>query len=301
MAMISTLIKRTWPVPSVAGSAEQRAFDLGFYNGFGAGTAQGNRRLAELRREFGCVPLPPESLRRRAGGDPDRDKFLGTGQAIYGDLKRLAAIGGKPFSEARAICDFGCGCGRVTRFSRAGGGVIAGIDIDTEAIAWCRVNLSELGTFMAAPHAPPLALPDGAFDLIFAVSVFTHMAPPLGEAWLRELNRLLSADGVLIVTVLNEEVMGVILPEGVEMIRAEGVSYPAKPSADGLPGFHGLTFHSPAYVQDRWSQLLSVAGYFPKSIAGFQDAVVCRKRHGRDLNRGERPAASAAPPSHRVR
>ncbi len=268
----------TPPLSNATGSVEPEAFDLGYQKGYASGSAQLEEQLAELRRSFNCWPVPPANLRQRVSGDPDRDKFLGIGQTVYGDLKRLAAVGDKSFAEATRICDFGCGPGRVTRFLDPGEAAITGIDIDPEAVAWSQEHLGELGTFLVGPHEPPLALAEGSFDLVFAVSVFTHLPPDLADAWLGEIERLLTPDGVFIATFLHEEALHAVAPEGTEAFATKGVYYSTKYATDGLPGYYGLTFHSKVYVEERWSRLFDVIGYFPKAIAGFQDAVVCRKR-----------------------
>ena len=49
---------------------------------------------------------------------------------------------------------------------------------------------------------PPIAQPDASFELIYAFSVFTHLVDSW-SAWLLELHRMLSDDGLLIVTVFG--------------------------------------------------------------------------------------------------
>ena len=42
------------------------------------------------------------------------------------------------------------------------------------------------------------------FDLVVALSVFTHMTEPLQVCWMRELRRVLQPRGLLLLTVLGD-------------------------------------------------------------------------------------------------
>ncbi len=47
-------------------------------------------------------------------------------------------------------------------------------DIDPQAIAWCRRSLP-FAAFSTNNSRPPLGFPDQSFDLVTAISVFTHL------------------------------------------------------------------------------------------------------------------------------
>src|SRR5207244_9030240 len=90
------------------------------------------------------------------------------------------------------------GCGRVMRRWRDLDGV-HGSDTNAEAVAWCRANLP-FGRFETNGLAPPLAFADDSFDLVYALSVFTHLTVDLQRAWLGELRRVLRPRGLLLLT-----------------------------------------------------------------------------------------------------
>ena len=74
------------------------------------------------------------------------------------------------------VLDWGCGWGRLTRTFAAADtfGEIWGIDIDHDNLAWARANIPA-AKFVKVPLYPPTELPANHFDLVYAVSVMTHL------------------------------------------------------------------------------------------------------------------------------
>ncbi|MCP6725914.1 class I SAM-dependent methyltransferase, partial [Klebsiella pneumoniae] len=87
-----------------------------------------------------------------------------------------------PLDSIGSVLDFGCGCGRVTRWWADFEGAVAGSDVNAEAVAWCRENLG-FASFEQNALAPPLDFDDASFDLVYALSVFTHLTEELQLAW----------------------------------------------------------------------------------------------------------------------
>ena len=140
------------------------------------------------------VSLPPRRLMVRVAGTADADWFLRSGRAGYDAIAAPVALTG-----IESVLDFGCGCGRVTRYFREHSGEVAGSDVNREAVKWCRANLP-FGNFETNGLAPPLVFDDASFDLVYALSVFTHLTADLQLAWRDELQRVLRPGGRLLVT-----------------------------------------------------------------------------------------------------
>jgi SAM-dependent methyltransferase len=140
------------------------------------------------------LPLPPRRLMVRVAGTADADWFLRSGRAGYDAIAAHV-----PLDETRDVLDFGCGCGRVTRYFHQHGGAVAGSDVSADAIGWCRDNL-RFARFETNGLAPPLAFSDASFDLVYALSVFTHLTADLQLAWRDELSRVLRPGGRLLIT-----------------------------------------------------------------------------------------------------
>jgi SAM-dependent methyltransferase len=146
------------------------------------------------------LPVPPPALIVRVAGTPDAAWFLESGLLAADAIRDALERDGTPVDTLDAILDFGCGSGRVTRRWAGLHAVgVYGCDRDERAIEWCRRNLP-FADFETNGLAPPLAFDDEAFDLVYALSVLTHLPEQLQLLWLRELHRVLRTDGRLLVT-----------------------------------------------------------------------------------------------------
>ena len=155
-------------------------------------------RLVSLRPNRPTVvdgpPLPPRRLMVRVAGTADADWFLRSGRAAYDAIAAHVSL-----AEIGSVLDFGCGCGRVTRYWDTFAGSVSGSDVNAKAVAWCRTHLS-FARFEQNGLAPPVAFADESFDLVYALSVFTHLTADLQLAWRDELRRVLRPGGFLLVT-----------------------------------------------------------------------------------------------------
>jgi len=146
------------------------------------------------------LPVPPGRLRVRVAWTGDASWFLESGRRAEASIRAALARQGTAPEELGALLDFGCGCGRVTRRWASLDGVgVAGSDTSVDAVAWCRRNLP-FARFSVNGPAPPLAFADESFDLVYALSVFTHLEEEAQLAWMRELRRVLRPGGLLLVT-----------------------------------------------------------------------------------------------------
>lgn len=129
----------------------------------------------------------------------DSDKFLMRGNASF--KKVLAAFRNADSEgvEGKRILEWGCGCGRMTRHALEAGYDVWGVDINADAVAWMKENLSP-HRFQQCDILPPLAFPDASFDCIYGGSVITHLSVDLQFRWITELRRVLKPGGLLLLT-----------------------------------------------------------------------------------------------------
>jgi len=140
--------------------------------------------------------LPPPKLRTLVGGVPDEDVFLVVGSATAGALATAAAASGFEIDDPDlAVLDFGCGCGRTARhWARP----VNGCDINPLLVEWCAAHLP--GEWRVSHEEPPTGYAGHQFDLVYAVSVFTHLTVERQRAWLAELARIIRPGGLLMVS-----------------------------------------------------------------------------------------------------
>jgi SAM-dependent methyltransferase len=203
-------------------------------------------------------PTPPARLRWRVHGGLDRNEYLQTGKALAQDIQDLCSVAGGDFSSFKDILDFGSGCGRVVQNFRNQCGLcnLYATDIDPDLVDWGKNNLSGI-QWSVNEHRPPLPFDDNAFDLIYGISVFTHLDEDFQHAWLRELHRVARPGATLILTVHGEHVMsGLRLLDDSyqDQIRERGFAFISLSSgrfkADGFPDFYQTAFHTREYVDN---------------------------------------------------
>jgi SAM-dependent methyltransferase len=151
------------------------------------------------------LPLPAARLRLLVdgrSGDAKRFQWVGAQGA---DLVRAAvAESGASIESLEAILDFGCGCGRVARhWASLERTEVHGCDYNPELVEWCGENLPFLRATVNRLE-PPLPYVGGSFDLVYAMSVLSHLSEPLQQAWIAEFHRILRPGGLLLVSVLGD-------------------------------------------------------------------------------------------------
>jgi len=147
--------------------------------------------------------IPPRSLRTTAGS-PGVRRFIEAGRNCAAPLLGALESAGSSLEDSDAVLDFGCGCGRVFQhLYRRCPGALRGCDVNRPAIEWMRGNFPE-AEFEVNDFTPPLPYAAGRFDLVFSVSVFTHIDEEQQFAWLDELSRALRPGGLALLTVTGQ-------------------------------------------------------------------------------------------------
>jgi ubiquinone/menaquinone biosynthesis C-methylase UbiE len=112
--------------------------------------------------------------------------------------------------EGRRVLDFGCGPGRLLRhlLPEARVAEVHGCDISEEMVSWVSDHLCPpVASVRVNRPRPPLDYPDDHFDLVTALSVFTHIAAGWSD-WLLEMHRIVKPSGALIATFLDSSRAG---------------------------------------------------------------------------------------------
>lgn len=147
--------------------------------------------------------LPPAYLRVLTAGSADAEVFVRQGQAAAQEFAALAAAHGAPMGAGVRVLEFGCGCGRVARWLiETTGAAFSGCDVNPQLVDWCAAHLA--GDFRRTGLSPPLPYEDAAFDVVYALSVFTHMHEDNARAWFAELGRVVRPGGLALITFLDD-------------------------------------------------------------------------------------------------
>src|SRR4051794_32982656 len=67
------------------------------------------------------------------------------------------------------------------------------------AIAWARDHLPGID-FRQSPQDPPLDYPDATFDLVTAISIWSHFGEVAAARWLEEMHRIIRSGGFLVLS-----------------------------------------------------------------------------------------------------
>lgn len=142
--------------------------------------------------------MPPEDVHSTARG-----KLAAGGSTYYADMVfGVLETAGIAIPKSASGLDFGSSSGRVTRVMQAYRDDIAwhGCDVNEAAIEWANQYLDPI-SFIVSPLRPPLPYEARTFDLVFAISIWSHFNVDLGRAWLDEVHRITKPGGVLFLTV----------------------------------------------------------------------------------------------------
>jgi SAM-dependent methyltransferase len=237
------------------------------------------------------APFPPADLMHRTSATVLDTEFAAHGADF---LRALVATSPEPLTNSRSLLDFGVGSGRLARLFKGYSGRYVGIDVDQEMIDWVKRHLPWVEAFKTEPLRR-LPFPDGIFDAVVSISVFTHMNERDHHFYLDELKRVTAPGARLLLTVCGvrvieraEQASGVLqmlsIPPG-ELAKA-------RETLDRGNGFHfvrqeghltseayeyGIAFISPAYIAQRWSHYFEIERVVPGAIHDFQDIVVLRR------------------------
>jgi SAM-dependent methyltransferase len=229
------------------------------------------------------LPLPPVDMIRmtqglyRRASDPDAlyRRFETTGADTASWIAEMLARNDAAFDGMDALLDFGCGCGRVTRYLKEAPGRVHGSDYNPHLVRWCAEHLT-FGEFRTNEAEPPLPYEDGSFDFLYSISIFTHLDEPLQVPWMRELARVVRPGGLLLITVMGEERLRSIpawerLREPFEAGELV-VTKPERAGSNACAVYHPLD-----YVRDTLTAGLEIVDYEAGSRAAVrQDGVLLR-------------------------
>jgi ubiquinone/menaquinone biosynthesis C-methylase UbiE len=161
-----------------------------------------NLRFREQHQE---APVPPPFMLYDILGSCDMGGFYYSGQEHALKIAGLIALerSGLPLK----ILEWGCGPARVLQHLKSPDGSnweLWGSDYNSKTITWCMQHLPGIH-FIHHDLEPPIPLEGECFDVIYCISVFTHLSEASHYHWVAEIIRLLKPGGLFIGTFHGEK------------------------------------------------------------------------------------------------
>ena len=235
------------------------------------------------------VAAPPyENMSWTSGKAITAELFAAGGLTTAAKIDGAARLfAGKPLNDFATILDWGAGVGRVAS------NVIRYFAPDLEI--WC-ADIDDVNITMATeycpnakclqlPYWPPSDLPSDYFELIYGISVFTHLTEATQELWLRELSRI-SQKGAMLIMSANTEFAATSLSEFDQRHMADllmfGISDRVSDQNLGAKlerrNYYRVTYHLSDYIRDIWGGYFEIVDVVHRADVQVQDFVVMRKR-----------------------
>ncbi|MCX6205030.1 MAG: class I SAM-dependent methyltransferase [Bacteroidetes bacterium] len=177
--------------------------------------------------------------------------------------------------EMPTILDWGCGTGRITQHLHQYNpyALLYGADINQKMIDWDHQNIKDVH-FSLISSDPPTDYPANYFDLVYGISVFTHLTSKLQDAWMVELQRIIKPSSILLITTHGSFFHSQLLQKEKKQLAENG--------------FFEKAFHKNHLVQsgDRNDTMYVTETYFKKiiepdfDIKSFYDGSIYPEKFG---------------------
>jgi SAM-dependent methyltransferase len=226
------------------------------------------------------IPLPPDELMIAVANHANHADFARS--RINGPAQMLADLrdAGIDPSKLVDVLDFGCGCGRflagwVMRGARM---QLRGCDYNPALVQWCNEYIPGVDARVNT-LGEKIPFPDSSFDLIYLLSVFTHLTVAEQERLVAEFRRILRPGGYVYVTFHGDYFHPTMFPrvEGAEEIfRGEGFLI----AHQDMEGQNDCwTLHSPQYLSALFRGFIPLKHFRsldrgPTDIAAWQDSLI---------------------------
>lgn len=239
-----------------------------------------------LKTEDG-LPLPPIEMRDKVRKSAVlAEDFVLEGAQAYQSIKRILADNKVRLNEETSLYEFGVGCGRIARhFLSQPLREFYGSDVDSTLVEWCTANLEarqgRTVRFFSNSYLPPLDLEDGSIDVLYSISVITHMTEEAQLQWLNELSRVVKPGGVLLLSYLGLPIelsraqrrRGIFVRERID--REFKRNWLGK---NGAPEIYFNTYNTAEWLASKLQEKCEVVAQIDRAIRNHQHVLLLRKR-----------------------
>lgn len=197
-------------------------------------------------------------------------------------MQNYLVAAGVPLASLNRIFDFGCGSGRLLLgwYIMQPEILCYGCDINQRLIGWAKKYLPSAIRFNSGQLAPPTAYTTADFDLVYAISVLTHLSIPLQRQWIEEWHRILRPGGYLLVT-LHGPLYAHLAFQGAPDRYKAFIKSGYAVIGDEEGSNYLATFHGREFVEQLFSGFRLLAHY-PQGRIGTQ-RIIFSVAHMQDL------------------
>jgi SAM-dependent methyltransferase len=266
---------------------------------------QASRLWVTLLRLLGVVDFPLPTYTQMLGiGSHSVRHYYESGVTCSLPIAVAALAAGIDLRAEIRVLDFGCGAARqLLHFTRRFPAPrYHACDVNEPAVRFVQRNYPEVEAWQNA-FRPPLPCEPGYFDMVYSVSVFSHLGPEDQRLWLAELARITRRGGCCFLTTEGFTALGQVdvaaLPGDLAARRATlaGAGLIFQDYADlaahkasehrvrfgskylGIEGRYGTTLLAPDYIRAHWAEFGFAVETILEGIIDYrQDLVVLRRR-----------------------
>lgn len=230
-------------------------------------------RQRERNRNFGLnhpeVCVPPASILYDILGTCDVAGFFLSGKEHASSIGQIICQthSGRPLK----ILEWGCGPARVLQYLQSPSDdrwELYGSDYNPITVNWCCNNLPQIH-FYHNDLEPPIQATSESFDVIYCISVFTHLSESLHYQWVQEILRLLKPGGLFISTFHGHRYRDHLSPE--EQVKFDNGELVVRGKIrEGKKNF--ASYHGDCFVQKLLSPFSS---FWCIDEPGLQQTVWC--------------------------
>lgn len=234
-----------------------------------------NKDFLKLNPEF---KTPPFYLAYDAYGTVNFEAYYNSGLKA---AQSIWSITNTYLTEKNLkIYEWGCGPGRIIRHLPSIDSSrifeVTGSDYNPKTVQWLKDNLKNIN-FTLNNLTPPLPFESNTFDLVYCVSVFTHLSEAMYFAWLEELVRITRPKGLILITVHGDNCSNRLFGgeiadynSGTKLIVRDKVT-------EGSRTY--LSYASPTWMRNTFLSHLEILDHISvfNSIADYQDVWLIRK------------------------
>lgn len=231
-----------------------------------------------LWMRINCIIDPRDDIfhffvKHPIASNPIRE-YLSDGWRTLSELMLLLDHAGASLTHMDRVLEFASGYGRFTRhLVKAIPGRVTCADVLPGSVEFLREQFHVEGFYS---HLDPLKIEyPRQYDLVFVLSLFTHLPVQSWSGWLQSLARAVRPGGLLVISVHNEAIAAHL---GV-MLGADGTHFIASSESPSLSAaVYGTTFTTRRFVESAIGSALggTTLLYQPFAFWGGQDGIVIR-------------------------